>query len=323
MKFGELTAHLNSALNGDAKFAAAYLLVGGDGFLRSEAKRLLKSVLLEDFASFNFSTVQTADEAVDALMTVPVFDEHRICVLSPDKEPGEQDVATLAAYLASPVHGSILVLDGSDATAKKVGTKACQKVDCGALSEEELHAQIAKLLAAPPAAEMDARAEEELVRRTQGSMARIASEIEKLKAYSYGKILPGDVRLLVGADLDYQAYLLADAVSKKNANDALTILSYLIDEGFAPWTILSSLYDRYRKLLHISLNKNLTNDALAELLGVKSGAIYFMRKEVDGYTQIRLKRCVDRLHALQYDIVSGKRSDESAMHQAVLELLNI
>ena len=36
---------------------------------------------------------------------------------------------------------------------------------------------------------------------------------------------------------------------------------------------------------------------------------------------MRLKRSVDYLHSLQYDVLSGRRTENSALQQAVLELL--
>ena len=48
-----------------------------------------------------------------------------------------------------------------------------------------------------------------------------------------------------------------------------------------------------------------------------------MRKVSSTYSQIRLKRSVDCLHALQCDVRSGRRNESTALTQAMFELLLI
>lgn len=154
-------------------------------------------------------------------------------------------------------------------------------------------------------------------------MARIAIEIAKLKSYSNGTITKIDVCEMVSADIDFQIYELANAVSEKNASKALEVLDVFFKNGIRGVTIINRLYDKYRNMLHAELNKGLSNDDLAKLLGMKSGAVYFLRKVSSNYSQMRLKRCVDYLHALQFDVLTGKRGDVSAIHEAILQLLVI
>jgi len=65
----------------------------------------------------------------------------------------------------------------------------------------------------------------------------------------------------------------------------------------------------------------LSNDELGKLLDMKGGAVYYLRKASSGYSQVRLKRSVDYLHGLQFDVLSGRRTENSALGEAVLELL--
>ena len=154
-------------------------------------------------------------------------------------------------------------------------------------------------------------------------MSRIATEMVKLKAYCDDVITKRAVEEMVSANIDFQIYELANAVSEKNANKALEALDVFFKNGIRGVTIINRLYDKYRNMLHAELNKNLPNEEVAKLLGMKSGAVYFLRKVSSNYSQMRLKKCVDYLHSLQYDVLSGKRSDVSAIHEAILQLLNI
>lgn len=88
-------------------------------------------------------------------------------------------------------------------------------------------------------------------------------------------------------------------------------------------TVLGLLYGHYRKMLHVELHKNTPDAALAEMLGVKPGALYHIRRISQNYTQMRLKKCVDFLHGLQFAVLTGKRTETGALHEAVLTLLNM
>ena len=75
-------------------------------------------------------------------------------------------------------------------------------------------------------------------------------------------------------------------------------------------------------MLHAELHKNEPDAAVAALLGVKPGALYHIRRVSGKYSQMKLKRAVDYLADLQFAVLTGKRLEGSAMHEAVLTLLN-
>ncbi len=324
MKYFELKVHIGACMTGG--FAPVYLVHGDDDWLCSEALKAFKEILSPDYLDFNYSSFEGEDalgDALAALDTFPVFDEHRVVVLTLRQPIGEASLAMLKDYIASPMSGSVLVIDADDAVAKAIKLKGIEDVGCDSLKDDDLRAEVAKLLRRPPAKQMSPSAVEELIRRTAGSMARIASEITKLKAYSDTEISLGDVKDMVTEDLDFQYYALADAVSTKNANEALKILNFFEINGVRSVTLLNNMYEKYRRLLHLSLNRSRTNDEMAVLLGVKPGAIHFMKRTLENYSQVRLKKSVDYLHRKQFDIVSGRCSEQNAAHEAVLELLNI
>ena len=154
-------------------------------------------------------------------------------------------------------------------------------------------------------------------------MARVVSETNKLKAYANETITRADVEEMVVPDLDFQVYELSSAIAEKDGNEALKMLNLFFANGVRGVTILNLIYDRYRKMLHAELNKNKTNDEIGQMLGMKSGAVYYLRKTSIKYSQVRLKKCVDYLHKMQFDVLSGKRAEASALQEAVLQLLII
>ena len=73
----------------------------------------------------------------------------------------------------------------------------------------------------------------------------------------------------------------------------------------------------------ISAVKGLCAATGAPALGVKAYAVTMGRKAAARYTPVRLKKCVDTLHSVQYDMLTGRIGKDSALHTAVLTLLTI
>lgn len=319
MKYPELRSHLNDAVNG-GEFAAAYFLTGADEYLLHEAKRLFGEVLDAEFRDMNFSKTSDVDELTETLYTFPVFDARRVCVLEKDNL-SDAEIEKLKAYLASPAVEAILVADVGDG-AKSFKGKHIETVSCSTLSDEELRDFVREQFAAPPSVSAENAAVEELITRTQGSLARIVGEVKKLKAYSPNGITRADVVQMVASDIEYQTYILAEAVANRDAGRALSVTDAILKSGLPERALLKALYDRYSRMLHVSLNKDMSNEQLAKIFGFKKpGQVYFLKKSAENYSQVRLKAIVDHLHELQYAMVNGERSESSALYDAVLTLL--
>lgn len=340
MKYTELKQHIAKAMQ--SGFAPLYCVYGDDDCLCSKALKMFEGIVSLDYADFNLikiSDENDVDMAIDALSTFPMFDEYKVVILavqnvvakskkkfSEDEGEAQSHVKdAIDEYMQSPNPTSVLVINcASKDVASAFKYKTAQTVDCSRLDEESLKREIVAIASAEPKMDIQPQAVSELILRTQSSMGRIESEMAKLKAYSSGVITYRDVCDMVVADTDYKMYEFANAVSQKNCEGALKVLNVLMENGLRGATILNLLYGKYREMLHASLNKDLSNDDLARLLGMsKSGAVYYLKQVASNYSQMRLKKSVDYLHALQYDVLMGKRNETSAVHEAVLQLITI
>lgn len=326
MKYVELENHIKSVLRGEEEFASLYVVTGDDDYLKELALKQFEGALDKDYADFNvskfFSDVDI-DEFKDALDTYPMFDSVRMVEYFADEKTTNDLRSFVEEYVKSPSPTSVLVVSVDGDANKIFKQKKATIVDCARLEDNELVFEINKILAVEPSVPISQDAAMELISRTQGSMARIVSETNKLKAYANGTITKKDVEDMVVADLDFQIFELSNALAEKDGNKALEILNLFTQNGVRGVTVLNLVYDKYRKMLHAELNKDKTNDEVGQMLGMKGGAVYYLRKTSSKYSQVRLKKCVDYLHSLQYDVLSGKRLEASALQEAVLQLLII
>lgn len=340
MKYIELANHINNILAGSESLCPLYLVGGDDDYLVANALKMFESMVSNEYQEFNLVRLfseQDIDEAIDSLDTFPMFDDYKVVILSvqnplakktKDAESDEKEsrLKTLIdRYLQSPSPTSVFVIECENKEVmQSMRFKNAQIVDCQRLDDASLAREIEKLANEAPRCAIDTDAIKELSIRTQNSMGRVVNEMCKLKAYAETIITKQDVCDMVASDIDYKTYELANAVSLKNADSALAILNVFFENGLRGMTIINLLYGKYRELLHVALNKDMSNDELAKHLGLNSaGAVFYLKKASANYTQMKLKKSVDYLHNLQFDVLSGKRNENSAVHEAILNLLSL
>lgn len=324
MKYTALKSHLDRT---DGKpLASCYVVYGDDAWLRQSAVGMFRALVNPDYASFNCSSVSAADGAevaVGMLNTFPMFDVLRVVIVPDVQEKfSDADKATYERYLASPNPEAVLVLVCEESAEKYASFKGAEKVDCNRLAEDEIAVLVDGMLREEPVRTMQRAALHELVSRTLSDMSRISCEVSKLKAYCDSDITRADVCEMTSAEPDVQIFQLSDAVGSGNAGRALEVLDALTGDGVRPMTVLNLLYGYYRRMLHAELHKGEPDADVAALLGIKPGALYHLRRVSGKYSQVRLKKCVDYLYELQFAVLTGKRSEGSAMHDAVLTLLS-
>lgn len=348
MKYVELKKHIEECKAGVKSFEPMYVIGGADAYLRQTATALFKGIVDPEYADFNLSIIshsQGVSSAIDALSLFPVFDERKVVII-PDfpSRVSEQDRSIISRYLQESNPAAIFVIvyeekpsknDGKESddedkkkdTGKTIASFVKEEkltfVDCGKLDENMVAIELQDILAEAPAKKIDQRALHVLVEKTLGDMARIVSEVKKLKSYSGDVITVADVETMVAPDLEFAIYAFAGAVSERQPEQALEIVDTFFKQGIRGDTLIALLYGQYRKMLHAELHKNEDNEYVASLLGINSKQLYHVKRVSKNYTQMRLKQAVDYLHNLQYAVRSGKRIDTTAVHDAVLTLLNI
>lgn len=353
MRYLDLENHLNAVAFGSESAKPVYVIAGDDAYLRSSALSAFKGLLSEDYADFNFNVISEDDGSgavMDALTTYPVFDDRKVVVVPDISEKlSDGDKELVKRYVLSPNPTSVLVAviddvlsdsdddkqDGAKQNSKKQkGKKLSEQakefakkfgleyVDCNRLSEDEITAEINKLLAEPPACKMDGNAVRALIERTESYMTRIVREVQKLKSYAPSGITVKDVEDMVVPEENFAFFMLSSAVSEKQSDRALEIFDKFLKQGMKGVTIITMLYNQYRKMLLATLYKENDDAKLASLLEVSSGQLYHIKRVAKNYSQVRLKKCVDYLHEMQYAVQSGRRNDISAAHDVIITLLN-
>ena len=104
MKYTALKAHLDAVRAGAAAPKPCYIVFGDDAWLRQSAVAMFRTLVEEDYASFNFTAMPASDgaeEAVFTLNTFPVFDLRRVVAVTDVTEKfSAADAKAFDDYLA-------------------------------------------------------------------------------------------------------------------------------------------------------------------------------------------------------------------------------
>ena len=156
-------------------------------------------------------------------------------------------------------------------------------------------------------------------------MARITSELEKLSAFVLDtKVLTVDiVEKNVTQDKEFQVFQLAEFIAKGDGLNANKLIDSIMIKAGMGFTILSPLYNNYRRALFVAVNKDKTPAELANLLSVKEFAIKMLKPQIEAFSVKQLKNIVDMIAEYDKKIKTGEMKENVAIKTIVFNILNL
>ena len=160
---------------------------------------------------------------------------------------------------------------------------------------------------------------EALIDASNGYLTRIMNEISKLAYYTENELITKSmVEEIVTKDPEYTVFELTDALSRRDGDKALKLLSLMEREQ----GVLSLITNHFRRLFYISITE-LSDKELALLLGVKEYAIIKARSSLKGFSKVQLKNINKLLEEIDYKIKSGSMLGVNALYFLVFKILYI
>lgn len=322
MKFIELKKELGN------KICPAYLISGNDRFLCYSALDLIKKATNISLTDLNEVVVAgencTLDDIVKSASVFPFVDLYRLVQVNNFSVKAKEKNNALSEYLKNPLESTVLVffnLEPNDAI--KPFMDKIVHVDCDKLDVNTI-ARIVKTKAKQADTLIDDLAVEKLVLYCNNDMARISSELEKLICYVQNKhITEQDVMDLVEQDKEYQVFELSEFIAKGNKEKALDLVYTICGDSRGTFSLLTPLYNNYKRALYVAINKDKTDSELANLLGIKEYAVKMSKNQAKAYNPKKLKEIVDMLYEADRNIKMGKMNDQVAIKTVVLNILKI
>ena len=339
-----------------------YVFYGSDQLARREAFDKLKAELDRDgslatnFVTFDAKTA-SPQEVMAASDAMPFLGDHRLVVIegllkqgarlkktgkrgpsakTPEADTGEDDQeadggrwSVLTDYVPRMPPTTTLVLLDDEVSAANVLLKAIGrlgKVEHFTLPIEKSLPQWVSSRAKTIGLKLDARAASTLAELIGPDPLTLASELDKLLAYSGGDVVrEADVKELVSRAKEHKFWDLTDAVLDGQGAKAAKVLNELIEDGVNPAPLLAAIATQYRRvaIARDMLNGGKSGAAIASRLGIKPG--FGLDKVIDRTRRMSpayVRAAYARLIQAEVDLKGGKTQidDRLAIELAVQEL---
>ena len=309
MKFVDLKKSLRD------KLEPIYLLFGDDRMVIDIALNHILDVCKGDFPEFDISVLSnktSADDAIVSLNTMPLFAPRRVTIIKDINVKQCKD--WVQEYAKQVNEKSVLILT----SVEDGDISGCTKVDCNRLDRAILIAKVKKDLA-DRGCISDDEALGLLVDYCDNDLGRIMAESFKLSSNKQFSI--DDVRQNTVKSENYNVFSLTEALGKKDAKMALHVLENLLsnDDGKG---VISSIYNHFHRLFYIAVNQSLTDEQVAQQLGIKSYAIKKSRPQVRYFGVKRIKDILDLVRQADYETKTSWASVESYAYYIVLNILH-
>ena len=250
-------------------------------------------------------------QMIEDLNTFPFFGDKKIILANNpvflEENNGYDD---LINYLKKPLETSFLIINASNIKWSKQN-KYCKALELYTriidIKEAESKEEYALMYLEKNQTTIDKDALEELLNRVS-DINLLCNEINKLVLYKdHQNICLEDVCLLVSNSIEDDVYELSTAFLEKNKKRAFEIYQNLTAHNEDPIGIMNVLIRKFIEILNTKLlvNKNATKEEVAKYFNVSAGRAYYMIKAAKKISLEDLKKNIDNLSKLDFDIKSG------------------
>lgn len=164
---------------------------------------------------------------------------------------------------------------------------------------------------------------DKLLEYCEENLWSLSSEIKKLSAFKYGKIIEAkDVELLVKPKVETDIFKTIDAIASKNKKVALILLHKHLDKGDSPLYLLSMINFQFRNLLLVKdlMEKGKSYYDIPKLTKLHPFVVKKSYQSAEKFTYVELKKIYQKIFQVDLSIKTGKLKAETALDILIAEL---
>ncbi|MBP3431597.1 MAG: DNA polymerase III subunit delta [Clostridia bacterium] len=298
------------------KVESCYLIQGEDVLLYDKALELIKkanNLTLEEFNFIMFDEDSfNADTVINSCETLPMGSEKKVVLLKNISKFNENFKKKLRDYLKKPVESTCLVIFDFF---NKFDFLISEKVSAKRLDDYSLKELIAAELKVHDKT-ITPDACQNLIESCCGYYSLIKNEIEKLISCDDFEIDSKIIDSFVCKETEFTVFELTDALSKRNAEKAVSLLN-LMDKDTKTFSLI---LNHFRRLFFVSVS-GMSDKELAEYLSVKEFAVVKARELSKNFTKLQLKNIYEMLNDVDFYIKNGQMQVENALYYLIFGIL--
>jgi len=335
MKYRDLIKEI-----GEGRIASAYLFEGEEDYLKEEALRKLREILIfagyEDFDCEDFSCRDTSiSHLLELVNTFPFRGKRRLVIVRDMDECLPAYGKAMVEYLDHPMPSTCLVGLGRKFNRKTKFYRSFEErgkiVSFYPLRDEEVIDWIRERVK-KEGKKISPQAGIYLQERVGNDLRSLRGEIEKLVLFSHPKafIEKEDVEKLVGKGTEPDVFDLTKAIRERRVPAALLSLSQLLDRGEKPTRIHALIAREIKILLRLKEKGGRTTpDEVCSIIFPTKGhytrfywdiARSYIQASKE-FTQEELINGYHRLVEAEVSIKTGREDQGRALEKMILDFL--
>lgn len=298
------------------KIEPCYVVQGEDILLYDKALELIKKALNLSLEEFNFIAFDDdtfdGDAVINSCETLPIGSDKKLILLKNIAKIPENFKKKLKDYLKKPVGSTCLVIFDFF---NKFDFLIAEKVSAKRLDDNSLKELIVAQLKQHQKS-ITPSACQNLIESCCNYYSLIKNELDKLCSCDEFEIDDKLIETLVCKETEFTVFELTDALSKRDASRAVSLLN-LMDKDTKTFTLV---LNHFRRLFFASIS-DLSDRELAELFSVKEFAITKARTLSKNFTKLQLKNIYEMLNDVDFYIKNGQMQVENALYYLIFNIL--
>ncbi len=298
------------------KIEPCYLVQGEDILLYDKALELIKGAINLQLEEFNFLSFDdesfNGEVVIDACETLPMGSDKKLILLKNITKIPENFKKKLRDYLKKPVESTCLVIFDFF---NKFDFIISEKVSAKRLDDRNLREIIVSELKRHGKT-ITPDACQQLIESCCNYYSLIKNELDKLISCDEIEINTKIVDSLVCKETEFTVFELTDALSKRNSEKAVSLLSLMEKDT----KTFSLVLNHFRRLFFVSIS-GLGDKELSEILNVKEFAIIKARELSKNFTKLQLKNIYEMLNDVDFYIKNGQMQIENALYYLIFFIL--
>lgn len=305
---------LKSRLN--KKIETCYLVQGEDVLLYDKALEMIKKAMDLQLEDFNFNIFDddnfNGDLVIDTCETLPMGSEKKIVLLKNISNPNENFKKKLKDYLKNPLQSTCLVIFDFF---NKFDFLISEKISAKRLDDQSLK-EIAITELKRNGKTITDGACQKLIEACCNYYSLIKNELEKLISCDDFEITEKTIDALVCKQTEFTVFELTDALSKRDADRAVSLLNLMPKDT----KTFSLVLNHFRRLFFVAVAEG-TEKELADLLGVKEYAVIVAKRLSKNFSKLQLKNIYEMTSDVDFYIKNGQMQVENALFYLVFGIL--
>ncbi|KRC50973.1 DNA polymerase III subunit delta [Leifsonia sp. Root227] len=306
--------------------APVVLVSGTEGFLADRSIRMLRDTLKAEDPSLEISDINAGDYAPGELLTLAspsLFGEPRLIRVDAVEKCNDSFLSDMLDYLTGTADGTVVVLrHGGGVRGKKLldtiraGTGGGIEVVCTELKKDADKYDFAQAEFRSAGKKITAGALRAVTSAFADDLAELAAACQQLISDTAAEVTEATVDKYYGGRVETNAFHVADAAIAGRYGEALVTMRHALASGADPVPMVAAFASKVRTMAKLSGARG-GSGQLAQQFGLAPWQVDRAKRDLQGWTEDGLGRCIEVLAETDANVKGGGRDPVFALERMI------